>query len=161
MSRNPLLGLATAALAGLIFGLGLAFSQMTVPDKVKDFLDIASIATGAWDPSLIFVMGTGVVVMFVFYRIGGAMPAPLLAADFASPTRAGVDRPLVVGSAVFGIGWGLSGLCPGPAIADLGVAPAEVALFVVAMLVGSWGMGLFLSRPGGLGRFTGGEVPAE
>jgi uncharacterized membrane protein YedE/YeeE len=107
-------------------------------------------------------MGTGLLVMMVFYRIAGAMPGPLVGRDFAPRSRGKIDTPLVLGSAVFGIGWGLSGLCPGPAIADLGVAPGEVALFVLAMLAGSWGMGLFLSRPRPrFGRLRGEEVPAE
>ncbi len=159
MSRRNFLPLATAAGAGLIFGLGLAISQMTDPEKVKAFLDIAALWTGTWDPSLVFVMGVGLLVAIPFYRLRRPMRAPLAAASFAVPARTEIDSRLVVGSAVFGLGWGLSGLCPGPAIADLGLAPAEFALFAVAMLAGSWGAGAVLKVVDeSAGRLAGGAA---
>ncbi|MCW5696550.1 MAG: hypothetical protein KIS96_07420 [Bauldia sp.] len=148
MTRNSTLSLVTAGAAGLIFGIGLAIAQMTDPQKVKAFLDVATIADGTWDPSLAFVMGVGLLVTIAMYRLARPLPKPWVGAAFAPAPKPKVDSPLVIGSAVFGIGWGLAGLCPGPAIADLGLAPGEVALFVVAMLAGSWGAGLTLANRG-------------
>jgi uncharacterized membrane protein YedE/YeeE len=160
--RSPLLPIATAAGAGLIFGLGLAISQMTDPEKVKAFLDIAAIWSGTWDPSLVFVMGAGLLVTVVFFRLARPMPAPIVSASFATPRPGRIDSRLVVGSAVFGLGWGLSGLCPGPAIADVGLAPGEFALFAAAMLAGSWGAGAILrTLDQGGEKLAGGNVPAS
>jgi uncharacterized membrane protein YedE/YeeE len=157
MNRGNLLPLATAAGAGLIFGLGLAISQMIDPEKVKSFLDVATIWAGTWDPSLVLVMGVGLLVAIPFYRLTRPMPAPLVSLSFSVPGKSGIDSRLVVGSAVFGLGWGLSGLCPGPAIADLGLAPGEFALFAAAMLGGSWGAGAVLKMiDEGTGRLAGG-----
>ena len=136
MSRHPVLTTLAALASGIVFGVGLAVSQMTDPEKVKNFLDFAAIPQGGWDPSLAFVMGGAVIVTFIGLRLrrpaGMAIPAQV------TPPRRDIDRQLVGGSAVFGVGWGLSGFCPGPAIADLGLVPESVLLFVVAMLVGSW-----------------------
>ena len=140
MSRT-LSALATALISGMIFGIGLAIARMTDPQKIMDFLDLAAIPSGGWDPSLAFVMGGGVLVGLVGLRLDRFMRAPLVAPAFIrrQPTR--IDWQLVTGSATFGIGWGLSGFCPGPAIADLGLVPGDIWLLTIAMLVGAWGAG--------------------
>jgi len=118
--------------AGLIFGLGLAISGMLDPTRVRGFLDVFS----AWDPSLAFVLGGAVAVSAIGYILKRRMKGPALAASFHLPSKTRVDSPLVIGAAVFGIGWGISGLCPGPAIASLTLGlPATIA-FATAMLVG-------------------------
>jgi uncharacterized membrane protein YedE/YeeE len=119
-------------LIGLLFGIGLVVSGMTDPAKVQNFLDFA----GTWDPSLAFVMGSAVVVAFVGYRIAFRRARPVADTRFHIPTHTAIDAPVIVGPAIFGIGWGLSGYCPGPAIAALGLgAPATLA-FIAAMVVG-------------------------
>lgn len=129
---TPLLRILTALVAGLLFGLGLAVSGLLNPAKVKAFLDI----TGAWDPSLIFVLGAGVVVAFIGYRIAFAVSKPLLDDQLHLPTKTRIDRPLVIGSAIFGVGWGLAGFCPGPAIASLSLGLLPAVIFAIAMLIG-------------------------
>jgi len=141
MNRS-LAGLATALVSGAIFGFGLALARMTDPQKIKDFLDLAAIPSGGWDPSLAFVMGGGLIVFFVGYRLANLIRKPLAAPAFSRPDRVVIDRPLVIGAALFGVGWGISGFCPGPAIADLGLVPGDVILFVAAMLAGSWAVGI-------------------
>jgi uncharacterized membrane protein YedE/YeeE len=116
-----------ALASGTLFGAGLTVSQMTNPAKVLAFLDV----TGAWDASLAFVMGTALLVSAVSYRIARARD-PLAGA----PGIAGIDARLLVGASLFGAGWGLAGLCPGPAIAALVTGSTEVILFVAAMLSG-------------------------
>ncbi len=155
MTKRSIMPVVAAAGAGLLFGIGLAVSRMTNPEKVKNFLDIAAIGDGSWDPSLAFVMGGGLVVAFLFYRIARPMGRPLFSLSFLLPKRSDIDRPLVAGSALFGVGWGLSGLCPGPAIAVLGIAPGEFALFAVAMLIGSWTVSFIQSRESGAGGMAG------
>lgn len=122
----------SAFLIGLLFSLGLVISGMINPGKVLGFLDVF----GAWDPSLAFVMGGAVIVNFIGLKIVLKRPNPLFEAGFSIPTRNDIDRDLVGGSVLFGIGWGLVGLCPGPAIASLGATPEKTIAFVVAMLVG-------------------------
>lgn len=125
--------LALAALAaGILFGLGLAVSQMTNPTKVLAFLDVA----GAWDPSLAVVMAAALAVFFAAFRIAQGRPAPLLADAFTLPTRREIDAPLVAGSVLFGAGWGLAGLCPAPAITALISGQRKAFLFLGAMLIG-------------------------
>src|SRR5690606_18053745 len=102
----------SALLVGVLFGLGLTISEMINPAKIIAFLDVA----GSWDPSLLVVMASALAVSFVGYRIVLARRAPLFGAAFQLPTKTTIDRPLIVGSALFGVGWGLAGLCPGPAI---------------------------------------------
>jgi len=126
------MGIAVQALAGLIFGLGLVVSGMANPAKVLNFLDVA----GTWDPSLAFVMGGAVAVVWVGYRWVLAWPKPLFAAQFQVPSRRDIDLRLLVGPAIFGLGWGLSGLCPGPALTSIGLAAPGVLVFVPAMLAG-------------------------
>jgi uncharacterized membrane protein YedE/YeeE len=119
--------------SGLLFGLGLGLSQMIDPGRVKGFLDLA----GDWDPTLAFVMGGAVAVTLVAFRFVLRRPAPLLGGRFHVPTRNDIDRPLVLGAVIFGVGWGLGGYCPGPAIAALGLGSANPAVFVAAMVAGS------------------------
>ena len=119
---------------GLIFGLGIALSGMINPAKVLNFFDVA----GAWDPSLAFVMGGALVTTFLGYRIVLRRSAPLIEPRFQIPTSRDIDARLVGGSAVFGIGWGIAGFCPGAAVPALGTGRWEVALFVAALLAGLW-----------------------
>ena len=123
--------------AGLLFGAGLAISGMVDPAKVTNFLDLA----GSWDPTLAFVMGGAVAAAFAGYRIAFARGAPVLADRFELPGRNRIDGRLLGGAAIFGIGWGLVGFCPGPAIASLGLGAGGAWLFVAAMLGG-----MFLAR---------------
>jgi uncharacterized protein len=123
-------------LAGLLFGLGLCVSGMINPSKVLGFLDLA----GAWDPSLAFVMGGAVAVALVAFRIAARRRASLSGEPFHLPTAKAIDARLIGGSVIFGVGWGLVGLCPGPAIANLGFLDWRAALFVLCMILG---MGLF------------------
>ena len=138
MNRS-LSALAAALVSGVIFGIGLAIAGMTDPQKIKDFLDVAAIPSGGWDPSLAFVMGGGVLVGLVGLRLDRFMRTPLAGRAFIQTRHVKIDRSLIAGSTIFGIGWGLSGFCPGPAIADLGLVPGDVVLFVIAMLGGAWG----------------------
>lgn len=121
-------------IAGALFGLGLAVSQMTNPLKVQNFLDVA----GSWDPSLAFVMGAAVLFTLVIFRRVLRRDRPLLGDRFHLPTLHHVDRQLLIGSALFGVGWGLTGYCPGPALATLLSGNQEVFLFVPAMLLGGF-----------------------
>ena len=135
---NRPLALVAALASGILFGLGLALAQMTDPQKVKDFLDIAAIPAGGWDPSLAFVMGGGVIVTFFALRLAGRRPAPLAAPVYSLPTRTRIDLPLVGGSVIFGVGWGIAGFCPGPAFANLALVPESALYFLAAMIAGSW-----------------------
>ncbi len=121
-----------AGLAGIVFGLGLGVSQMVNPQKVLAFLDIA----GDWDPSLALVMGGAVVVGFLTFRLVLRRPAPVLAETFILPDRNGLDFKLLAGAGTFGVGWGLVGFCPGPAIASFAYGSDQTLLFVGAMIVG-------------------------
>lgn len=131
-----------AFLSGLMFGAGLAVSGMANPARVRAFLDIAG---GAWDPTLAFVMGGALLPMVLAWWIKTRMARPLAAAAFDVPETRHFDPPLFVGAALFGIGWGIAGLCPGPALADLVAKPVQAALFVAAMLCG---MGIHRLIPG-------------
>ena len=124
--------LIPALVAGTLFGAGLTLSGMTDPQRVRGFLNLF----GQWDPTLAFVMGGAVLVMAIAWRLRRQMGHPLLAEQFVLPGRSDLDAQLIGGSAQFGIGWGLAGLCPGPAIASLALAPVAVLPFVVAMLAG-------------------------
>ncbi|WP_440906140.1 DUF6691 family protein [Catenovulum sp. SX2] len=126
--KSGVVGLAT----GLLFGIGLTIAQMTNPKKVLDFLDI----TGSWDASLALVMGGALLVSGLGYFVKNKMSQPVCADAFTVPNNQVLDKPLIIGSATFGIGWGLAGLCPGPAIASLSYASADLVVFVVAMLLG-------------------------
>lgn len=121
-----------ALLSGLLFGAGLAVSGMADPSRVRAFLDV----TGRWDPTLAFVMGGAMLPMIVAWRIKARLDRPLVGGDFHLPATTGIDRKLIGGAALFGVGWGIAGLCPGPAIAGLAVRPLPAAIFVAAMLGG-------------------------
>jgi uncharacterized membrane protein YedE/YeeE len=128
----------SALAAGLIFGLGIAVSGMGNPAKVLNFFDVF----GTWDPSLAFVMGGALITASIGYRIiFGARQAPVFDAKFHLPTASSIDARLVGGSALFGVGWGIAGFCPGGAIPALGFAPWPTALFLIAM-----GGGIVLAR---------------
>lgn len=128
-----------AFLAGLAFGFGLLVSGMSSPDKVLSFLDLA----GAWDSSLAFVMGGAVMVTLLAFRLtppnaSHPLRKPWLSGHFVLPEQERVDAPLLQGAVIFGIGWGLAGYCPGPALATLLVGGRDIWLFVPAMLAGMW-----------------------
>jgi len=119
-------------LAGLLFGLGLIVSGMTDPSKIIGFLDIA----GAWDPSLAFVMGGAVLVGLVAFRFARRRTASFLGGAMHLPSARQIDRPLIIGSLAFGVGWGLAGYCPGPAVVAFGAGQEQAVVFVVAMIAG-------------------------
>lgn len=126
----------TALLAGLVFGLGLIVSGMADPAKVLGFLDLA----GAWDPSLAFVMLGAIAVGMVAFAVARQRTVSFLGDAMRLPTARQIDRRLVIGSALFGVGWGIAGFCPGPGLVALGMGEIKALAFVAAMLVG---MGLF------------------
>ena len=117
---------------GLVFGMGLYLSGMTQPGKVQGFLDVS----GRWDPSLAFVMAGALAISSVGYAWARRQGRPVFAAQHLWPNRTDIDRPLVVGSVLFGIGWGLAGLCPGPALENLASLSPRVIVFVIAMIAG-------------------------
>lgn len=122
----------TSYLIGLIFGVGISISGMANPAKVLNFFDVA----GTWDPSLAFVMGGALIVTFIGYRYVLKRPAPYLSKAFQLPTRRDLDLHLIGGSAVFGVGWGIVGFCPGGALPAIGTGRTEVLIFVAALLSG-------------------------
>lgn len=124
-------GLA-AFIAGLMFGIGLILAGMTDPSKVLGFLDVF----GHWDPSLALVMAGAILVAAFAFAYNGRRNVSLLGAPKWVPERGGIDRRLIVGSLDFGVGWGLAGFCPGPALAALATSGPKVAVFTLAMLVG-------------------------
>lgn len=123
-----------ALIAGMVFGLGLAVSQMTDPAKILAFLDV----TGAWDPSLILVMAGALAVTALGYRLVFRRAQPLTEESFHLPAQKSVDGRLLAGAALFGIGWGLVGYCPGPAIASLVYLHPKTLAFVLAMVAGMY-----------------------
>jgi uncharacterized membrane protein YedE/YeeE len=130
MKRN--LVALVSFLSGLVFGVGLLLAEMNRPPKVLGFLDIA----GPWDPSLAFVMIGAIIVAFFAFRFVGRRPTSLLGEPIRLPATTAIDGKLLAGSAIFGLGWGLGGVCPGPALVDLGLYDAGALVFVVAMLAG-------------------------
>jgi uncharacterized protein len=119
-------------LAGTVFGAGLTLGGMTDPARVRGFLDLF----GDWDPTLAFVMGGALVVMAIAWRIVPGMARPLFDDGFHVPKNTDLDPKLLGGAALFGIGWGVAGLCPGPGFAALAIEPLSAAIFVVALLAG-------------------------
>ena len=124
-----------ALFAGALFSAGLMLSGMTDTQKVQGFLDLF----GAWDPTLIFVMGGAIVPMLIAWQVEARRTAPVYASNFPEKPLAGIDAKLVIGSVLFGIGWGLSGFCPGPAMASLSFGGWSGATFFAAMSVGMVG----------------------
>jgi uncharacterized membrane protein YedE/YeeE len=131
MNREPLAALASGAL----FGLGLAVSGMTDPERVLGFLDVA----GGFDPSLLFVLSGAVMTTALLFRLVLRRTTPVLASGFRLPSRTDIDARLLGGAALFGVGWGIAGYCPGPALAGLGAGSAEAVWFVPAMITGMLG----------------------
>lgn len=129
--------LLVALSAGAIFGAGLALSGMADPQRVRAFLDIF----GAWDPTLAFVMGGALIPMAIAWAIQRRMLRPIVADAFDLPSTHKIDLPLAAGAVIFGIGWGISGLCPGPAIAGLALVPIQAVMAVAAI-----GAGMVLHR---------------
>jgi uncharacterized membrane protein YedE/YeeE len=121
---------------GLIFGLGLLVSGMSDPAKVLNFLDLGGIRAGTWDPSLAFVMAGAVAVTFIGYKFVLKRQQPVFAEKFHLPGQADLDLRIILGPAIFGVGWGLVGFCPGPALTALGFGAPAALLFVAAMLAG-------------------------
>lgn len=133
---------AIAALfCGIVFGLGLSISEMINPARVIGFLDVA----GEWDLTLMLVMGSALVVTVIGFPLITRKAHPLLAEKFSLPTKTSLDMPLLSGAVLFGIGWGLAGLCPGPAIAGLASLEPSIFLFVAAMVAGQF-LGLRLEK---------------
>ncbi|MDZ5451227.1 YeeE/YedE family protein [Labrys sp. ZIDIC5] len=124
---------AVSLVAGMIFGLGLAISGMIDPARVLGFLNVAS---GHWDPSLVFVLAGAVLVAITGVFLQRRLSRPWLGERFHLPATTRIDRPLLLGALLFGVGWGLAGFCPGPAIAALSTARPVVLLFVAAMILG-------------------------
>ena len=118
--------------SGTLFGAGLALGGMTNPARVRGFLDLF----GDWDPTLAFVMGGAVIVMAIAWRIQPRLMHPIFAEKFALPDRKDLTPQLIGGAALFGVGWGIAGLCPGPGLASLVIEPVSAAIFVAAMLAG-------------------------
>lgn len=129
----------SAALAGLLFGIGLILSGMTDPARVRGFLDLA----GAWNPSLLFVMGAALGVGLVAFAVAARRRSSLLGAPMQLPPPSPIDRRLVLGALTFGVGWGIAGFCPGPALASIASGSTDALLFTAAMLAG---MALFALR---------------
>jgi uncharacterized membrane protein YedE/YeeE len=158
MHANPTARIVAALLCGILFGLGLAVAQMTDPAKVLAFFDVAAIPDGGWDPSLALVLGGAVAVTLIGFRL---IPRPgrhpVLDSEFHLPTKTAIDAPLVLGSAIYGIGWGLVGFCVGPSVAALGYGDIRVLVFVVAMAAGIFAAG----RIGGLAGRPSPDAPAK
>jgi uncharacterized membrane protein YedE/YeeE len=131
-----------ALFCGLIFGIGLSLSQMINPNKVLNFLDI----TGNWDPSLIFVMIGALAVAFVSFKLILKRPAPILAENFHISRKSSVDKPLILGAAIFGTGWGMSGYCPGPAVTSLGLLSVESIIMVITIYLGFFACNRFFNQ---------------
>ncbi len=131
MNRN-IYQFAAALASGIVFGFGLSLSGMLNPARVQGFLDIF----GTWDPSLAFVLGGAVVVAFIGVQVMKRMRHPAIGDSFHVPTNRQIDPPLIIGSALFGLGGGIGGFCPGPAVASLPIGIPQTVLFVIAMLVG-------------------------
>jgi uncharacterized membrane protein YedE/YeeE len=122
----------SALIAGLIFGMGLIISEMVNPLRVRGFLDVS----GLWDPTLIFVMIGALIVSAIGFKLAVFRKAPLFANSFSLPSMQQIDRSLILGAIMFGVGWGISGLCPGPVIVGLATANTDIIIFMLAMICG-------------------------
>jgi hypothetical protein len=135
-----------ALLSGILFGLGLSLSQMIDRDRVLGFLDVK----GDWDPTLLFVLGGAVGVTIIAFRFVLRLPQPIFGDKFYLPTKKDIDRRLIIGAAIFGIGWGIAGYCPGPGITALVLGIWNPVLFMIAFIIGSlayrWYEGLSLKK---------------
>ncbi|MEO7730294.1 MAG: DUF6691 family protein [Kofleriaceae bacterium] len=130
--RGAVMSIVLATASGALFGAGLLISGMTQPAKVIGFLDV----TGAWDPSLAFVIGGAVAVYSVLFRVTRRRGDPWFDVKFHLPTRNDIDFPLIAGAALFGIGWGLGGLCPGPGLVAAASGSLSALVFVASMIIG-------------------------
>ncbi len=131
-----------AVLSGIIFGIGLSLSQMVNPNKVLDFLDVS----GHFDPSLMFVMVGALSVAVLAFRWARKLPAPLLGESFQLSKKTMIDKPLVIGASVFGVGWGMTGYCPGPALTGLGLFSLESVVMVIAICLGFFAYNILFER---------------
>lgn len=145
--------LISAYLIGLVFGVGISISGMADPAKVLNFFDLA----GTWDPSLAFVMGGGLLVTFIGYRFVLRQPAPVLEQSFVLPKSKRLDLRLLGGSAVFGVGWGIAGFCPGGVLPVIGTGRPDVLAFVAALIAGMLAARLF-NRPSAPARLQTGKA---
>lgn len=136
-SLKPLY-LLNATVAGLLFGAGLYIAQMVDPLKVLGFLDIGAIATGGWDPSLGFVIVPAIVIFFLADRFVNGWKRPIFNGEFHRPNFSQIDTPLIAGAVLFGVGWGISGICPGPAITLIAFMPENLLIFLIPMFAGSF-----------------------
>lgn len=132
---------------GLLFGLGLVLAGMSNPAKVLNFLDVGAIPGGGWDPSLAFVLVGAIAVTFIGYRLVLRRRRPVFGEAFHLPTATNIDSRIVAGPAIFGVGWGLVGFCPGPAFTALTVGGSPALLFVAAMMAGMGGARWLAARP--------------
>jgi len=145
---------------GLIFGLGLIVSGMSNPAKVLNFLDIGGISAGTWDASLAFVMAGAIAVTFIGFNRVPRRARQFFAERFYLPTRRDIDPRIIAGPAIFGIGWGLAGFCPGPALTALGFGSVSAVIFVAAMSAGMV-LARFIARLPSLTRFVTPADPLE
>ena len=136
VGRTQLRAALIALAAGLIFAAGLTLGGMTDPRKVQGFLDVGGIVAGRWDPSLAFVMGGALLVSLIAFASIKTRDAPWVGVKFELPTRRDIDARLIFGAALFGVGWGIAGYCPGPALASLLTGGVDVLWFVAAMFAG-------------------------
>ncbi len=148
------MNLLASLACGLLFGAGLAISGMTDPQKVLGFLDVL----GRWDPTLAFVMAGALMVSMAGFMLARRAGTPILATRHLWPERTDIDRPLIAGALLFGVGWGLVGLCPGPALSNLATLSPRVAVFVVAMIAGMAAQAWWSSRTTAPGSNTAGRV---
>jgi len=132
-----------ALVSGIIFGVGLSLSQMINPNKVINFLDVS----GQWDPSLAFVMMGALLVTFISFRLILKKPDPILEEGFHLSKRTNIDKALLGGAAIFGIGWGMSGYCPGPAVAGIGTGNLEALVMVISIYAGFFFQKWLANRP--------------
>jgi uncharacterized membrane protein YedE/YeeE len=134
--------IVTSFLSGLIFGIGLSVSEMVDPARVQGFLDVF----GKWDMTLGFVMAGALAVTLPAYALILRRRSPICADSFAMPVKKTIDGRLIAGAALFGVGWGLAGFCPGPALANLATGAPAVIEFIAAMIIGQWLAGLLPQR---------------